>query len=250
MDMDTLIELEAKAWGEPNYLQKPEYYEYKAQILVQNNDKVKKQLKSFINLLGDGKARFFILYDTGNPDLGYQYLVPQEHSNFIKFLPKENGYIDIDLSQSDNEYKLIYLINLINTGKIAVVMKKIDGTFNDGHMICAFNREGFLEPDEIYSKGSITGNSYDNDNFIAYKIVINDYSTVFRGDDDQWNSLWNFPYIWSSTKNILDNDLYSYLYYVENKDSPYINQFILKYMQQTEIKYLGYTRYMKNYLGI
>ena len=130
-------------------------------------------------------------------------------------------------------------------------MKKSDGTFNDGEMICAFNREGFLELDEIYSKGSESGSFYGKeDEFIAYKMILTKYSTVFRGDDNQWKALWTFPYIWMSTENILDNDLFSYLNYIEDSGNLYINEFIRKFMENIDLRYPGFSTYMKDYLGI
>ncbi len=61
-------------------------------------------------------------------------------------------------------------------------MKKSTGTWNDGKMICAFNRDGFLKLNEIY----------------ALNMKINEYSTKFKGDNKEWRRLWIYPKAWSA----------------------------------------------------
>ena len=80
-------------------------------------------------------------------------------------------------------------------------------------------------------------------------MVINTYSTAFTGgNDDEWQKLWSFPYIWS------ESDLASYINFfrdptLSDKD---INLFIRNYMRLiSNFKIdLTYSEFMKDFLGL
>lgn len=121
-------------------------------------------------------------------------------------------------------------------GKFAFVVKKPTGVWNDNKMIFAFNRDGFLEPDEIYS----------------LNVEITDYSTIFRGDNNEWRDLWNYPKAWSADVMTQNNDINSYINYITNSklDNKYINIFIRQYMDRMELLFSGYLMYIKKFLEL
>lgn len=133
-------------------------------------------------------------------------------------------------------HKLQHIINLLYTGKFAFVVKGATGTWDDGEMLFVFNREGFLEPSEIFSSN----------------MVINGYSAKFFGDNNKWRKLWIYPKAWSINKLSQNNDLDSYLNYIINSklEKKYINSFIREYMTRMELLFPKYLKFIKGYLGI
>ena len=79
---------------------------------------------------------------------------------------------------------------------------------------------------------------------------ISGYSTVFRGDNDRWRRLWLYPKAWSTSSYAKNNDLNSYMYYIDDPrlDNKHINSFIREYMERTERLFPEYQLIMKNYL--
>ena len=114
-------------------------------------------------------------------------------------------------------------------------------------MICAFDRNGFLEPNHIFSGGRIEGVEYEVD-YIAYRMIITKYSTIFRGDNNQWQSDWIYPRIWSGGGG--NSDFVSYIHYIKDPAQYVINIFIRKYMEKLNIRYAKYQEYMRNYLAL
>ena len=98
---------------------------------------------------------------------------------------------------SSDIIKLHHIVNLLHTGKFVVVMKQADGTLTDGRMICAFDRDRFLRPQDIYSVGgSISLELTGIAEFISHRVVINEYASVFKptGSDSQiWRNTWSYP---------------------------------------------------------
>ncbi len=220
-----LVENYIKSWADRSILKSESYDAFRAKLLTRNNDNVQNYLKTLINTLGQNKqVKIFLLSDTGKSDEGY------------KFINDPNSYFAIDLNEEQDLHKLLHIINLLYTGKFAFVMKKPTGTWNDGEMICAFNRDGFIKPNELYSSN----------------MVINDYSTIFRGDNDKWRSVWIYPKAWSSDTSTQNNDFHSYINYLTNTklDNKYINGFIRKYMELLELRYSGYAEFLKRLLGL
>ncbi len=133
-------------------------------------------------------------------------------------------------------YKLQHVINLLYTGKFAFVVKKPNGKWNDGEMIFAFNRDGFLKPNEIHS----------------LNMEINDYSTIFRGDENDWQKLWIYPKVWTADFSTQNNDINSYFNYIDNPefDNKFINEFMREYMERMEFLFSGYLEFIKEYLKL
>ncbi len=124
-----------------------------------------KLLEEIIRGKGNKKVRVFPMVDSKKIDFGYQYAYTSSSSeqirlNKIEWLPKNPSYFDIDLSGDINsdgykrsKYKLIHILHLLITHNTLFVMKKEGGTQSDGEMICAFDFNGFLRSNEIFSEG-------------------------------------------------------------------------------------------------
>jgi len=231
---DELIDNSFVSWGGPKNLKTSDYSSFRAQLLHQNNHEIRNYLKSIINIFGTNeKVKIFPLLDSGDPNIGYQFFtVSQDYKWSI--MPKDKNYFDIDLNKEQDIYKLQHVINLLYTGKFAFVVKKPTGTWNDGEMIFAFNRDGFLEPNEIYS----------------LYMKISSYSTTFRGDSNDWRKYWIYPKAWSTTNSVMSNDILSYINYImdSTQDNKKINGFIRQYMERMEILFPGYRAFIEQYL--
>ncbi|NHJ21817.1 MAG: hypothetical protein EAX91_12800 [Candidatus Lokiarchaeota archaeon] len=229
-----LVDYGIVAWGKRALLESDEYSTYRAKLLLQNSHNIRKYLTGLIDVLGDGKKiRIFPLFDGGDINTGGELFRNAEDYSF-QLLPDGETYLDIDLNNDNDLFKLQHVINLLYTGKFTFVVKKLTGTWNDGEMIFAFNREGFLEPNEIYSQS----------------MIISKYSTIFRGDSETWQKLWIYPKAWSSDTRAQNSDINSYFHYIDNpkRDITQINRFIKEYMERMEILFPGYRLIMKKYL--
>lgn len=189
-------------------------------------------LKTLIKILTGGKARIFILTDTGDADLGYQYLVPQQkeggefHTAALRsrqWLPKGPSYFDIDLTSENSQDRLIleYLVNVMLGTTDLIVIKEEEGTIDDGKMICAFNQYRFFRPNDINS-GPSDGKVYDSLKFNNYQVKITEQSIKFYKRGSQW-----FNYMgWSFGPN---SEFYYYLNSILNDPENYLNQFLIAY---------------------
>jgi hypothetical protein len=237
-----LVNYQIEAFGKKAILDSKEYTLFRADSQIQSSDNIIDQLKSIIKITGGSEERVRILplSDTGEADLGYQFLEPEENTG-IGILPSE-GYFDVDLKVPSDIVNLHHIVNLLHTGKFAMVMKQADGTLNDGKMICAFNRDRFLRPQDIYSVGESTSLEITSiAEFINYRVVINEYVTAFRPTDSDsqiWRNTWSYPRAWSSDLKTQNSDLLSYLHYLQDntQDSSYINSFIRYYMERIELR--------------
>ncbi len=149
----------------------------------------------------------FPLYDTGIKDLGYQYYKNMYLLKRFKWLPKDPSYFDIDLTDSggnliNSRYKLIHIAHMLLGTDTAFVIKQEGGTQDDGNMICAFNYNGFLEKEEIFSGYSM-----------YQQMTINDYSTDFYDEYDEWITKWDnsFEYLMGFTSRVKGSDFSNYL---------------------------------------
>jgi hypothetical protein len=229
-----LVENGIVSWGKRALLDTAEYASFKAQLLHQNSHNIRKYLTTLISVLGDGeKVRIFPLLDRGDANTGYEFLTDSTKLDW-KILPNGEMYFDIDLNNEKSLYMLQHIINLLYTGKFAFVVKKPTGTWNDGEMIFAFNRDGFLEPSELYSQN----------------MEISDYSTIFRGDNEKWRRLWIYPKAWSADLAGQNNDIRSYRNYIVDptQDNKHINAFMREYMNRMELLFPGYRLTMYKYL--
>jgi hypothetical protein len=230
-----LVENGIVSWVDPKILFSTDYSILKAQLLHQNSHNIRQFLKTLITVLGDNKrVRIFPLLDRDDSNAGYEYLTnPVDYP--WKILPDGKSYFDIDLNDENGMYIIQHIVNLLYTGKLAFVVKEPSGTWNDGKMIFAFNREGFLQLDELYSS----------------TMRINTYSTLFREDNYAWRKLWIYPKAWTTGIYAKNNDIRSYLYYIEDStlDSKHINEFMREYMRRMEILFPRFRNFMRSYLG-
>ncbi|MFW9872628.1 MAG: hypothetical protein ACFFG0_05955 [Candidatus Thorarchaeota archaeon] len=233
---DELVDNGIVAWGKRALLDSSDYSIYRAQLLHKNSHNIRKYLSTLINIFGTNKeVRIFPLLDTGDPNTGYKFITDPEEYKF-KILPEDQNYVDIDIKTREGIFKLQHIINLLYTGKFAFVVKRRTGTWNDGEMIFAINRDGFLEPHEIHSSN----------------MRISDYSTIFRGNNDDWQRLWIYPKAWNPSHLAQNSDILSYINYIINPefDIKYINLFIREFMNRMEILFPGYREYIKDFMRL
>ena len=185
-----ILEVDFRLWGLSKTLQdkgifkklKPAYIN---QHVIDDAD----GLKAIINFLSGGKARVYILHDTGDLNLGYQYLVPQRNTEgeiykeafkHFEWIPKGPDYFDIDLTVDGSQDGLIleYLMHVVLGTTELIVIKKPGAAWDDGEMICAFNQYRFLKPHEIHS-GTTDGNLYDSRKYDNFQVVITKQSATF-----------------------------------------------------------------------
>ncbi|KKN29935.1 hypothetical protein LCGC14_0839120 [marine sediment metagenome] len=125
----------------------------------------------------NGKVRIFPLYDTKSE--GYQY---SDGWVAQRWHPREPNYFDIDLSSdlTNSRYKLIHIAHILLATGVAFVIKQEGGAQNDGNMIAAFNFNGFLERQEIYSGMPITSYSSDFYNSLNYDEWVSDWKNKIK----------------------------------------------------------------------
>jgi len=190
-------------------------------------------LKTFIKALTGGKARIFILTDTGDANLGYQYLVPQQNRDGAiykealksrEWLPKGPSYFDIDLTSKNPRDRIIleHLVNIMLGTTDLIVIKEEGGAIDDGEMICAFNQYKFFRPNEIHS-GPSSGKVYDAYKYNNYQMKITAQSIKFYKRGSAW-----FNYMgWSFGGG---SEFHNYLNSIFNDLSNYLNQFLVRYI--------------------
>ena len=255
VDINKYMENGIEIWGQRMVI-RDNIDSVKSRETFDNTIGLLKTLKAMISVLSDnGKVRLFPLYNTGEISLGYQFLVPSGDNKYIVDIPSK-GYFDVDVGTDEGIFTLIHAINMMYSGKFAFVMKKPDGTLADGEMICAFNREGFMQPDEIFSLGSTAGTTYEYrnfDHFIAYRMIITKLSTIFVGKNEEWLSYWSFSGCWGSTYSNLKNDYDAYHNYLRdiNMDSLDLqNNYVRSYLVRLESRFRGFLVFIRDKLGL
>jgi hypothetical protein len=163
--------------------------------LIQENVKdIAKHLKETI-LKSGKRIRIFPLRATNN--YGYKgYTKRNDH------LPTR-GYFDIDLRDDNSQaYKdskkiLEHIANVMHAYPDAFVVAEYDSEWNDGSMIFAFNLNGYIHPDEIYSLAGSSGRVFSVNtisqvfedpnspgNKIEFYDLVGEYNI-------KWNNLWS-----------------------------------------------------------
>ena len=127
------------------------------------------------NVLGNGKVRLIPIFN--DDGVGYQY---REHKNWLQpYIPRKP--LDIDLSNPDNSlYQLEHVAYMMNTFDCAFIMTEADTSLfiESGNkkiidkMILAFNRDGLLRLEDIYSLTPVETHH----NYNAFQIEVNSYS--------------------------------------------------------------------------
>jgi len=154
--------------------------------------------------LAGGKARVYILSDTGYPELGFQYLVPQTHmdgggNEMIHakaletrvWLPKKKPYFDIDLSSSDSSIILEHLARIMLSTTDLILFKEEGAIFTDNDLF-AVCHSGFFKPNEIYSVG-------DNFEKIPYYYNFPYYYNPMTVDQQEFDAIGWFNHMGLST---------------------------------------------------
>lgn len=156
-------------------------------------DKLKKLILSDdIMTATGGKVRIYPTIDMS--DKGYQFLLSDHYDNSHEYIPKGSkidltgGYFEVDFSNpaSSDFFILQHIALLMDTGKLSFIMTKADDNSIElknsligyremviKEMICAFNREGFFKPSEIFSE-EVQGRPLMNDG--------THFQIVFRSD--------------------------------------------------------------------
>lgn len=178
---------------------KSDYFSFiKRHYLLRDSKNVANEMKKMIlsqniNDATGGKVRFYPIMDIEN-NVGNQFLLASHADNSYEYLPlgndvtREGGYFEVDFSNptSDDIHILEHIALMMHTGKLSFIMTKADDgmvtienaaggntrKFFIHEMICAFNREGFLDPSEIFSE-SVPGdaNEYLSDGTTPYQII-------------------------------------------------------------------------------
>jgi len=233
LDQTSVLESNIRLWGHQRRLTdnsmftnlKPAYVN---QYIQDTTD----YLRTFIKILTGGKARIFILTDTGDANLGYQYLVPQQNRDgdiykealkSREWLPKGPSYFDVDLtSKNPQDRKILeHLVNVILGTTDLIVIKEEGGAIDDGKMLCAFNQYKFFRPNEILS-GPSSGKVYDAYKYNNYQMIITAQSIKFYKRGSAWLNYmgWSFG---------SGSDFRNYINSIFNDPSNYLNQFLIRY---------------------
>lgn len=187
-------------------------------------------LELTIKTLTGGKARIFILTDTGDPNLGYQYLVPQtnkegdiyvEALKSREWLPKGPSYFDIDFTTEGSQDHLIldHLVKVMLGTIDLIIIKEEGGAWDDGKMVCAFNQYKFFKPSEIYS-GPSDGKVYDTYKYNNFQGRITEQSTKI--DERGWFNFMGWSFGGGS-------EFHNYLNTIFNDPDNYLNNFLIRY---------------------
>ncbi|MHA2010334.1 MAG: hypothetical protein ACW980_23710, partial [Promethearchaeota archaeon] len=226
-----LMKIDFNSWGHSRALL---LMQNTRRLLSDSNIKnLVNHLKGLIESIGDSKVRIFpiVRMVVNNINYGYQYLVPTHSGTpskqilaFREYLPKLHAYFEIDLSDKknlDDINMLTHIATLLLTPlssanirfELAFIMKAWDGTHEDGTMITAFNREGYLNKDEIFSldiSGVIEG-------YRRYAVDIHTQSHVLENKD--WNKIFLYDVLLTSLGT--DSDFLLYMRYLRTANTPF-----------------------------
>ena len=198
-----ILKQDIKFWGRPDVL--------KSLSKESVSQSIGKNIKNVVDFMGkiikdedggNGKVRIYPVINimSKGVEYGYQYIIPgikqdgtikSKALDYLPYIPKSPEYFEIDLSdpESSDYIKSIYVLEHIAfimltemQAKFAFVMKESSGSYDDHEMICAFNREGFLDKNEIYSIDG--GNDLRSaNNYKNYNIMINSVKYPYKKAD-------------------------------------------------------------------
>ena len=214
---DELIKVGAIIWGTVEFsdgssrISAQQISEYKFLNFDNNLEDLVSILEEIINRWGieegedTGKVKIFPLeFFEG---LGYQFLVPYRNADGNVYTHAMRArpwlwrsrdvpsYFEIDLSTNTGREDLRHILAILLANDYAFVIKDRNGEYNDGQMICAFNHNGFMDKNQIYS---IEG---DNDKVYRvsnYHMEINNQPEDFdvNAYNNDWRSHWNRLHPW------------------------------------------------------
>jgi hypothetical protein len=160
------------------------------------------------NDLGGGEVYIFPLLDYGSK-YGYQFTQKSPSQNAYKYVPFGEGYFTVDLADPKSREIIQHIVTVMNTFDTAFVMTKAtDNAFEIqnprggnkrlviNEMVCAFNREGFMTQDELYSLVTVGNVQRSIRNF---QVVIS--STLMDSpliDNNIWTKSWSHQHKYSS----------------------------------------------------
>ena len=215
-----LEQIDFRCWGYSHEIT-DEFQNMRNTYLSSNILNMLQLLEEIIKDQGNKKVRIFPMVDSKKANLGYQYAytsssLEQVRLNNIEWLPKNPSYFDIDLNGDINsdgykrsKYNLVHILHLLITHNTMFVIKKEGGTQSDGEMICAFDFNGFLKREEIFSEGR------------NHVLHINKYSSNFyeKGVFDRYVSKWNnaWKYHMAFTTGAKNSDFWYYMEIIKNK---------------------------------
>ena len=198
-----LLSVEFSRWGGTRELYSEKDY-YKTILSAYR----KQQIKNIVNTLekiiesgdlGGGKVRLIPIFS--DDGVGYQY---EEHKNWLQpYIPRKP--LDIDLSNPDNTlYQLEHVAYMMNTFDCVFIMTEAGETLSAGSgnqkivdkMILAFNRDGLLRLEDIFSLPPVGTHS----DYSAFQIVVNSYSFGILPYDlfeTLYNNAWAYEFIFS-----------------------------------------------------
>ncbi|TFF93051.1 MAG: hypothetical protein EU543_04495 [Promethearchaeota archaeon] len=175
----------------------------KREIVMKSLGKKIQELRNIIKASG-GKVYAFPFRDS---NVGYQYPYNKEWHD-----PKED-YFEINLADQNVNTILQHLSIILISKNNGFIFTKPDNSLFDGpkkvfggnnylkikEIICAFNREGFLDKNEIYSE-------IDNE---FYQILIEGISPLsYKFDSEEWKDNWGFDLAFTGHRGGQDFDWY------------------------------------------
>lgn len=188
--------------------------------------------------LTSGKVRIFPMLSAKNSYVinGYHYLLATPAGVTRNYIPRAPGYFEIDLTAPDSKdrYILMHIAYMMLAFDFGFVMTKVDDSivnmqtaqYSDksitiDEMICAFNRDGFLKPDEIFSQvvpSSLTVKIFAKFQSLQIKVLDESFPNFKFIDDfllDGWKNEMCF------TSGVKNADFESYMKYIKTVDDDY-----------------------------
>ncbi|KKL98685.1 hypothetical protein LCGC14_1821950 [marine sediment metagenome] len=213
-----LLSVEFSSWGGTRELYtEKEYYKtilspYRKQQIKNIVNTLEKIIKS--DVLGNGKVRLIPIFN--EEGVGYQYkeYVAQNRA----YVPRRP--LDIDLSNPDNTlYQLEHVAYMMNTYDCAFIMTEADEALSDQNamvvdkMILAFNRDGLLRREDIFSLPAVENVLTYN----AFQIIVNGYSfgtLPYDLFETLYQDAWAYEFVFSHStpKSWFKNEYMRWIY--------------------------------------
>ncbi len=230
---EELLTVEFSRWTGTRDIYEKDYYltilkAYRKQQIKNIVSTLEKIIES--NVLGNGNVRLIPIFN--DDGVGYQY---KEFKDFKRaYIPRKP--LDIDLSDPDStQYQLEHVAYMMNTFDCAFIMTEAGEALSIGggnkkivdKMILAFNRDGLLRLEDIYSLPPVET----DDTFNAFQIEVNSYSFGM------------LPYdLFETSYN--DGWAYEFVFYHEHPSSPFFNDYMgWIYLDNTALQALNLPPY-------
>lgn len=237
-----LLRIDFTSWGRSDLLIETNLRSARSLVITGAIQNIVDYLEKLITdpTIGNSKVRIFPLVRVISQgiDYGYQFLIPRytddnpnlKAQSYRPYLPKIPSYFEIDLSNPSNKesiftlYHITYLLlSQHQSGtpsryrNLGFVMKASDGEWDDGEMIAAFNREGNINKDELFSVLSPDNNVLSSNHYHNYQMEIETQTYVI--DDKEWER--NFLYALILTSGASNSDFTNYMDFVRSDSSSF-----------------------------